>query len=306
MSGAIERVTVLVNATARGAACERWQPALDVLQTRAAVTVLAPESAAAMESAAIDAARSGTSAIVVVGGDGTVNRVVHAIAGLDACPPLGLIPLGTGNDFARALGVPRDPADAARRVIAGRASAMDVVTANGRAFCTAGVLGVPASAALAVREWLAPGSAMRPLALAMGGFSYTVAGLRYVLHPGAIAERYEIRHPDGTWSVRSPGVFIANTSALGGGLILPLGSDASDGIVEVAVIADLPRPMLLAAFARFARGWPLPEGTLRTVKASRVEIRCEGPRRFSADGDLLGESDRWDVAVVPGALRVFV
>jgi diacylglycerol kinase (ATP) len=147
---------------------------------------------------------------------------------------------------------------------------------------------------------------MRMLAIAMGGFSYTVAGLRHVLHPGVIAGRYEIRHAGGVWSVRSPGVFIANTSALGGGLILPLGSDATDGLVEVATIADLPRPRLLAAFARFARGWPLPEGTLTTVRTSRVEIRCEGVRRFSADGDLLGESDRWEVAVVPGALRVFV
>jgi diacylglycerol kinase family enzyme len=183
---------------------------------------------------------------------------------------------------------------------------MDVVTANGRTFCTAGVLGVPASAALEVREWLTPGAAMRPLARVMGGFSYTVAGLRHVLHPGVIAEQYEIRYPDGVWSVRSPGVFIANTPALGGGLILPLGSDPTDGLVEIAVIADLPRPRLLAAFARFARGWPLPPGTLTTVTASRVEIRCEGVRRFSADGDLLGESELWDVAVVPAALRVFV
>jgi diacylglycerol kinase (ATP) len=279
---------------------------VDVLEARAAVTVIAPESAAAMESAAIDAARAGTSAIVVVGGDGTVNRVVHAVAGLGACPPLGLIPLGTGNDFARALGVPSEPAEAARRVLAGRTVTLDLARANGRIFCTAGVLGVPASAALAVREWLEPGSALRPVAMAMGGFSYTVAGLRHVLHPGVIAERYEISHPRGTLSVRSPGVFFANTPALGGGLILPLASDATDGILEVAVIADMARPRLLAAFARFARGWPLPEGTLITVKASRVEIRCEGPRRFSADGDLLGESDRWEVAIVPAALRVFV
>ena len=142
--------------------------------------------------------------------------------------------------------------------------------------------------------------------MAMGGFSYTVAGLRHVLHPGVIAERYEIRHEGGVVSVRSPGVFIANTPALGGGLILPLASDATDGMLEIAVIGDMPRPRLLAAFARFARGWPLPEGTLSTVKVSRVEIWCEGPRRFSADGDLLGESDRWEVAVVPAALRVFV
>jgi diacylglycerol kinase (ATP) len=306
MTDARQRVTVLVNTTARGSARERWQPAVDVLETAAAVTVFAPQSASAMEAAAVAAARGDVSAIVVVGGDGTVNRVVHAVAGLERCPPLGLIPLGTGNDLARALGVPRDPADAARRVLAGRTVAMDVVTANGRTFCTAGVLGVPASAALEVREWLAPGSAMRTLAVAMGGFSYTVAGLRHVLHPGVIAERYEIRHAGGLWSVRSPGVFIANTSALGGGLILPLGSDATDGVVEIAVIADLSRPRLLAAFARFARGWPLPPGTLTTVKASRVEIQCEGVRRFSADGDLLGESDRWDVAVVPAALRVFI
>lgn len=306
MSGAAERVTVLVNATARGSVRARWKAAVEVLETRSPVTVVVPPSAPAMDDAARSAATDGSSAIVIVGGDGTANRVVNAIASIEGRPPVGLIPLGTGNDLARAIGLPRDPVEAARRVLAGRTAALDLVAVNGRVFCTAGLLGVPAESALTVREWYAPGAVTRPLMYVLGGLSYSLAGLRHVLRPGAVAERYEVTHPGGSMSMRAHGVFVANTPMLGGGLVLPIGSDAADGLMEIALITEMPRWRLLAAFARFARGWPLPPGTLQSVKAVRAEIRCEGARRFSADGDLLGESNRYALSVVPGALRVFV
>jgi diacylglycerol kinase (ATP) len=259
-----------------------------------------------MDAAAHAAATDGSSAIVIVGGDGTVNRVVNAIAAVARKPPVGLIPLGTGNDLARAIGLPRDPLEAARRVLAGQTVALDLVAVNGMVFCTAGLLGVPAASALSVREWFAPGAVTRPLMYVLGGLSYSLAGLRHVLRPGPVAERYEIVHPGGTLSMRAHGVFVANTPMLGGGLVLPIGADATDGLMEIALITEMPRWRLLAAFARFARGWPLPPGTLQSFKAARAEIRCEGTRRFSADGDQLGESDRYVLSVMPGALRVFV
>jgi diacylglycerol kinase family enzyme len=297
------RITVLINPSARSSVA-RWRAALEVLESRAAVSVVVPPSAAAMDDAVRAATAGRVSAIVVVGGDGTVNRVINALAG--DLTPIGLIPLGTGNDFARALAVPTDPAAAARRILDASARDIDLIDVNGRLFCTAGLLGVPADAALSVRHWLAPGARTRPLLHVLGGASYSLAGMRHLLRFRSVAETYEIDAGTGvpTVSLRAHGAFFANTPVLGGGLVLPVGSDASDGTMEIVMIPEMPRWRLLYAFLCFSQGWPVPAGTLRTVRASRAVVRCEGRRPFAADGDFMGEGSQFTLTVKPCALRV--
>lgn len=106
------RLAVLVNPLARRAGHACWvDEAVRVLLQRYQVDVVSPADPVLIASAARTAATS-HEAIVVVGGDGTLNRVVNAIG--ETVVPIGLLPLGTGNDFARAIGILADATPSAQ------------------------------------------------------------------------------------------------------------------------------------------------------------------------------------------------
>jgi len=274
------------------------------LGERFAVDVIAPTSAAAVEAEARASALS-HDAVVVAGGDGTVNRVVNGLAG--SAIPLGVIPMGTGNDFARACGIPPSPADAVRRILDGHAGAVDLVRVNERVYCTVGLIGVASEIALMVSRLTAPGSRARGLMRLRGDWSYRVVGFGHLLNPGGITERVAITGGSGEalWpSGAAHAVFIANTRILGGGLVLPIGADPSDGLIEIAIVPRMPRLRLLWAFVCFAHGWRVPAGTLQVCRVASAAIVCERTVPFSADGDLICSADRFEISVLRRALRL--
>lgn len=283
-----------------------------MLEAAGPIVVESPVTAEAMAAAARHAVAQDAAGVVVGGGDGSVNNVANELAA--SAVALGVLPVGTGNDFARAMGIPANPEAAARQILDGHTRRVDLVRVGARRFCTAGLLGVPADAAMTVRRWLSPGTRTRPLLHLLGGASYSLAGARHLLLRRRTVERYAIDlragQPEAAGrstpvDLRAHGVFFANTAILGGGLALPLESHAADGLIEVAVIPEMPRLRLIWAFVCLTRGWRVPASALRTWRASGADVMCERPRRFSADGDLIAEAERFSVVVEPLALRVF-
>jgi YegS/Rv2252/BmrU family lipid kinase len=299
-----DRVVLLVNPAARSTG-DRTSiaAAARTLERRFRVEVIAPLRVDGLEAAARDAAAS-CDAVIVAGGDGTVHRVINAVDGLNV--PIGLLPLGTGNDFARALHVPTVPAGAAARILDGCIRQIDLVAVNERLFCTVGVFGLAAEATLAFDRLLRRGSWTRPAMRALGGWSYRIAGLNALLSRRSRLERVAIETA-GT-GVEEPrsifGAFVTNTTLLGGGMNVPIESDMADGQLEIACIEAMSRGRLLWAFTCLANGWRVPDGVLRVVRARRAVITCERRLPFAADGELACEESRFEVAVRPGALRV--
>ena len=275
-----------------------------ILRSRFTVDIVVPPSAGDVERTVRESSTA-HDAVVVAGGDGTIHR---AVCGLDGAPtPLGVIPMGTGNDFARGCGIPTSPGEAARRIVDGRARRVDLVRVNGRIYSTVGLVGVGSASALTVARLTRPGSLARGVMRVFGDWSYRLVGLAHLLAPRDITEDAwvagesgERLHPGG----RTFAIFVANTGVLGGGLVLPIDADPSDGLLDVAVVAPMPRMKLLWAFFCFARGRPVPEGTLSVHRAARVVIGCARRVPFSADGDLMCEGTAFDVHVLPGALTL--
>ncbi len=208
-------------------------------------------------------------AIVVAGGDGTIHR---AVCGLDGAPtPLGLIPMGTGNDFARGCGIPLSPDGAMRRILEGRTRRLDLVRVNDRVYCTVGLVGVGSDSAVAVARLTRPGSRARGAMRLAGDWSYRLVGLAHLLAPRGISEVAGVKGASGEL-LHAAGplfaIFVANTKVLGGGLVLPIDADASDGLLDIAVVARMPRLKLLWAFLCFTRGRPVPRGTLSVYRTS--------------------------------------
>jgi len=298
------RLAFVVNPMARGHDRDTIDTVAAALRGRFTVDLVVPPSAADVERA-VRAASAAHDAVVVAGGDGTIHR---AVCGLDGAPtPLGVIPMGTGNDFARGCGIPLSPANAAARVIDGRTRRLDLVRVNGRIYCTVGLIGVGSRAALTVAHLTRPGSLSRGAVRTLGDWSYRLVGLAHLLAPHAITEEIRVTDPSGRVLHEAGPVFAlfaANTRVLGGGLVLPIDTDSSDGLIDIAVVPRMPRVGLLWAFICFTRGRPVPGGTLSIHRASRATISCAREVPFSADGDLMCRGTRFEIDVLPGALRL--
>lgn len=299
------RVALVVNPVSRqGHDRDTVDAVARTLGQRYAVDLVVPPSAADVERA-VRASTTAHDAVVVAGGDGTIHR---AVCGLDGAPtPLGVIPMGTGNDFARGVGIPTASQAAAAGILGGRTRSVDLVRVNGRVYCTVGLIGVGSEAALTVARLTTPGSLTRGPARALGDWSYRLAGLAHLLAPHGLAETVAVTGDAGeTLQAAGPvfAVFAANTRVLGGGLVLPIEADASDGLVDIAVVPKMPRPKLLWAFLCFTRGRQVPAGTLSVHRVRRAVLTAARAVPFSADGDLVCRGTRFDIEVLPGALRL--
>jgi diacylglycerol kinase (ATP) len=311
--GATAAALVVANPHARRVRRGEWRrPAERALGKRYGIEIVSPRSAD--EAAAIVHERMALeqrpAVVIAAGGDGTVRLVAQELAGTGV--PLGVIPLGTANDFARANGIPDDVAGALDRIVRRSTRAIDLLEVNGRPFVTAGGIGIGAHSALVV-PWI---KALHPLARiaadSLGSGVYRIAaGANVMFRPG-LTERVRLtwRVPgeatDQSTELQTQGVFIANQRTLGGGMALPVPADNADGALDVCVVHDVARVRLLVALASLLRGSAIASNVFSAWRAVRVTIETDKRSAFFGCGDLLTEGTKFEVRVVPGALRVLV
>lgn len=238
--------------------------------------------------------------LVVAGGDGSLHAVVAALHRADRLSPddpLGLVPLGTGNDLARALGLPLDPAEAARTAVAGRPRSLDLlVDDRGGVVVNAVHLGVGADAAARAASWK---SGLGSAAYALGAL---VAGTRvrgWRLEVDADGRRVA----DVDRRVLMVGV--GNGTSVGGGT--PLTPDASpdDGLADV-VVSFAVGPLARVGYAlRLRRGDHVQRGDVVAVRAAHVAVRGDAVP-VNADGELPGPVRAREWRVRPGAWSLLV
>ncbi len=235
------------------------------------------------------AVADGVDALVVCGGDGMVNVGLQAVAATGT--PLGIVPAGTGNDTARALGIPRDDPLAAADVVArGSIRIVDLAVTGGRYYSTVLAAGFDALVnARADRMRWPRGQARYHLA--------TLAELR------TVAPRSYTLDLDGR-VVRTDAVLVAvgNGPSFGGGLRIAEGARLDDGMLDVVVIAPMSRAALVRAYPRLLDGshTTLPQYTHH--RARRVTVAAPGIVAY-ADGERFGPLPT-TIEAAPGALAV--
>ena len=212
---------------------------------------------------------------------------------------------------ARGLALPRALADAIARIRSGRRRRCDLVSVNGRRFCTVGGLGLAADSALAAQALRDSGN--RPLRWALertGLHAYwLVAGAK--LLQAEPANHFDIRlrlpggAPERSLSLDAHAIFVANQTTLGGRLRLSPGSRNDDGLFELCILPAGSRGALLATLGRLVVGMPVADAAVTVITATWARITCRRPARFFGDGEDLGaETDSFEIAVQPGALEV--
>jgi diacylglycerol kinase family enzyme len=234
--------------------------------------------------------------VVVAGGDGSLHLVVthlHRRGELGAAD-LALVPLGTGNDLARALGIPLDPAEAARLALTGTPRPLDLVVDDaGGVTVNAVHLGVGAEAAAQSARWKPRlGPLAYPLGAVAAGFRATGTQLRVEVDGRVVSD------------ARTLMVGIANGPGIGGGTALHPDAEPDDGLLDVMVSTAV-GPFTRVGFgAALKAGEHLSSKHVRSARGREVVV-TGGPVEVNSDGELGDECvDRRTWTVLPAAWRL--
>ena len=259
------------------------------------------------ERLARDAARAGRGAVVAVGGDGIVHEVANGLladAGEGATVPMGVIAAGSGNDFAKMIGVPREAAAAVERIVAAAPRGVDAgrvtrwVAGKGREapwHFTNGIgLGFDAQVAVQASRirWL------------RGIGIYGTAVLRVLADLKAPRMRVTV---DGVEVADRELVLttVANGACSGGSFWLCPDARVDDGLLDVLVGDARSVRELAMLIPRVMRGTHLSARGVQVHRGRRVAITSDEPLPIHADGEIVGEGVREiEIEILPGRLTV--
>lgn len=229
--------------------------------------------------------------VVVCGGDGTMNAALPAV--LDSGLPMGVIPLGTANDFARSIGIPMDITAACRVAAADRVRRIDVGTINDRYFLNVAHIGLAVE--VARRSDARSKQRLGSLAYPAAAWSAFRTRRTFVAH---------IRGEDGAWRrLRAIQVSVGNGRFYGGGI--PVAEDAAidDARLDLYALPAGKWHALVAMIPALRRGRMRSHREILTLSGAAFEIRTHRRKTVSVDGE---EAFRTPVhlGVRPAALPV--
>jgi YegS/Rv2252/BmrU family lipid kinase len=290
----VDPLLLITNAEAGGAQHDALEVALGVLREDADVEVATTTNPGELDGVLH---RAGCRSIVVAGGDGSLHAVVAALYRRHelADAVVGLVPLGTGNDFARGAGIPLDPAEAARVVVAGDVRPVDlIVDCLGEVVVNNVHIGVGAQAS----------ESARPLKRALGRFGYVLGAMKAAVRPPFVRVRVEVDgHVVADFAHPILMVAIGNGSRIGGGARVTPEAVPTDGKMDVMVSFSTSLWAKLGYAARFRMGTHHKRDDVLYVRAESVTLSGQA-FYCSADGELYGPERNRTWHIEPGAFSM--
>jgi len=250
------------------------------------------------------AASDGYRYLVAVGGDGTVNEVANGIlnSGEAGSVSLGIISTGTGSDFVRSVGIPRNYVSACSCLTSPQRYLIDVgiveYQSNGqtskRFFVNAAGIGFDAAAVEATEQ----------LPKYFGGTIPYLAGLLRTL-VGYRNKSVELGIGDRAEKARVLSVVVSNGNYLGGGMRIAPEASLNDSLLDVCVIGDVGKFDLLKSLPMVYKGTHGDHPRVRMEKAEKVTVESTEKVLVHADGEVLGEGPA-SFSLIPAALNIVV
>lgn len=230
-------------------------------------------------------------ALVTCGGDGTLSTALEILAGTDV--PLGIVAVGSGNDFARSLGLPRhDPKAAARVVLTGRTRPVDLGLAGNRRFATIMTSGFDSHVNERFDRLHWPERRTGYLAAIFA----ELVGLRS--HPFTLTTGSQVQQRSATL------VAVGNGRFYGNGLRMCPGASVDDALLDVIIVDEMSRGTLIRLLPSAYRGRHVHHAAVTTFRTPSITIDAPGVTAY-ADGELIGPLPL-DVSACPGGVEVFV
>lgn len=211
---------------------------------------------------------------IAVGGDGTVNEVANGMVGSDKV--LAIIPCGTGNDFAKTLGLPRDPMEALKLIFNGTPQLIDIGSVNNQCFINIASIGLDAEIAdytNKIKRWF------------KGAYAYVIALIKVLINFKPMLIKFN--EEGKSYSKKIMLVAICNGRYYGGGMKIAPHALLTDGCFDVCVIEKMSRLKLLFLFPSVFKG---KHSRIKHVKIHRtraITIEGEGPLKINLDGEII-------------------
>jgi diacylglycerol kinase (ATP) len=208
-----------------------------------------------------------------VGGDGTVNAVVNGLDGYDV--PLGIIPLGTANDFATQVGIPADADHAMDVILQRKPRRIDTASLNGRRFLNVSTGGVGAQTTAET-----PADSKESL----GAMAYAISGvLKFAELPRSVGSfRGDGISYEGEFLMFAVG----STQAAGGGTRVTPQASVTDGLIDVCVVEGMGRAEFARTALRIKRGEHVGSPGVHYAQMEHVTIESEMPISVNVDGEM--------------------
>jgi diacylglycerol kinase (ATP) len=294
---------ILANPTAGGGLGREALPRLKAFASEKhwSAEFRSAESLAEFVQIAHDEAATGRARIFALGGDGTFQALLNAVAG-NTDVSIGVLPAGGGNDLASALGLPLDPVRAAEMILTwGEAVPLDaarVRTADGveRLYMGGGGVGLDAEAAL-----FASGVYRKM----RGRSRYLLSAIRALGKFRGVRVRVFLEGSEQT-SLQGLALVlgILNTPSYGGGLRLVPEANLEDGRLDLVLLENLSALEIATMLPRMAISGEIRTRRIQRHRVTRARIETERPCSFQADGEIIGLTPV-EIAVVPRAMRVW-
>ena len=271
---------------ALAAAARHW-PGLELLETKG------PGDGVRL---AAEAARAGVERLLALGGDGTIHEAANGIlaAGVAAPPPLGVLPSGTGNDFAKIVGTWRlTPEEAIRRLATAEVKRYDVGSAWGEVFINSLGIGFDADVAHELRT-------VRRL---RGTAAYALALFRTLRQ--LRGRTLDVTVGDETWSGSWAALVFGNGPIEGGSFRLTPDARPDDGLLDLCAVTELSVPRLLAVIPTLFWGGHRDFKEVRLRRVTSVTIRSpHEPLMAHLDGEIRTGAPEMTVSVRAAVLPV--
>ena len=261
-----------------------------------ALTVLVTERPG--HATALAQATPGDATILAMGGDGTVHEVARAC--IDSGRTLGVVPVGSGDDFAFASGLARGDVEAAVRVaLEGHVRLVDTGVCNGEPFVNAAGIGFDAEVSARMRSAPAP----------LTGFGAYLWGVAVALSQlASVPMRVWGTDRDGAERLLLDGPSLLTSAQNGprtGGsfLFAPL-ADVADGSLDVVIAKRVGRLGTLSLLPKALRGRHLSDPRVAQARVVAVRIEAASPRAWHTDGEVFSPTSSFSISVRPRSLRV--
>jgi diacylglycerol kinase (ATP) len=250
------------------------------------------------------AALDGYDVVVAVGGDGTVHEVVNGLMRVPAerRPVLGIVPVGSGNDFAHASGIPLRPDYALHHALKGEPRAIDIGVLRaekGRQEYWNNTLGIGFDTVVTIRSHRLP--------MLRGFIMYLTAVVQTIILNFTPAQ-LKIHTDREDWDENTLMLTICNGPREGGGFLVAPGAKVDDGIFNYASVRKISRPMMFRLLPEVMKGTHGRFACVRTGDLTRLTLVSDKPLYIHTDGEIFTDFASnlrgIEVEMLPGALRV--
>jgi len=248
-------------------------------------------------------AEEGYELIIAIGGDGTVHEIINGLMEFPAerRPHLGIVPMGSGNDFAYNIGMQRQPEQALRQVLEGKPHKVDVALMSdnlGRREYWNNTLGIGFDGTVAIRT--------RTIPVVRGFFMYLAAVLQTITLNHE-APRLQVETDQESWDDNKLMLALCNGPREGGGFFVAPDARVDDGWLDYVTIGKVSRLMMLRLIPEVMKGTHTRFPQVSTGKFRKMKIQSDRPLHIHADGEILAgfgtNLHQLTLEVVPGAIE---